>query len=191
MAVDQSRLLLAIKRIQLRHGPSDQSSGFLDFAKQCPNLRNLTISMGVRELCRDRRGLTWEIMNENSLPQQRKLLCAEMVTRFDLAGIAECTALQRLTFYICDFHLRPPFLPVNDDVVDEVAAWCPKEFAQKNGEDFLTEMYCQGRGWNYTWMEVGKKLREILRGILLAQKNMVTEKLGIWYGSKCRCFASA
>jgi hypothetical protein len=97
--------LLAIKRIKLRHDPSDQSRGFLDFAKQCPSLRDLTISMGVRELCQDRRSLTWEIMNENSLPQKRKLLCAEMVTKFDLAGIAECTALQRLTFHICNFHL--------------------------------------------------------------------------------------
>jgi hypothetical protein len=57
----------AIKRIQLRHDPSDQSRGFLDFAKRCPGLRNLTVSMRVRELCRDRRGLTWDIMKENSL----------------------------------------------------------------------------------------------------------------------------
>jgi hypothetical protein len=183
--------ILTIKRIHLRHDPSDQSRGFLDFAKQCPSLGDLTISMGVRELCRDGRGLTWEIMNENSLPQKRKLLCAEMVTKFDLAGIAECTALQRLTFHICDFYLRAPFLPVNDDVVDDVAVLCTKEFAQKNGKDLVKEIYCQGWGWNYTWMEVGKELRETPRGILLAQKNIVTEKLGIWYGSKCCCFASA
>jgi hypothetical protein len=170
MSVDQSCLFSAIKRIQLRHDPSGQSRGFQDFAKRCPGLRDLTISMGVRELCRDRRGLTWEIMNEDSLPQKRKLSCAEMVSKFDLAGIAEYTALQRLTFHICDFYLRAPFLPVNDDVVDEVAAWCWKEFAQKNGEDLLTEMYCQGRGWNYTWIEVGKGIERDSQGYFIGPK---------------------
>jgi hypothetical protein len=114
-----------------------------------------------------------------------------MVSKFDLAGIAECTALQCLTFHICDFHLQLPFLPVNEDVVDGVAAWCRKEFAQGNGKDLLTEMYCQGRGWNYIWIEAGKGIERDSRGILLAQKNMVTEKMCIWHGSKCCCFAPA
>jgi hypothetical protein len=56
-------------------------------------------------------------------------------------------------------------------VVDEVAAWCRKEFAQKNGKDLLTEMYCQERGWNYTWIEVGKGIERASDGYFLGPKQ--------------------
>ena len=87
--------------------------------------------MGARELFRDRRGVSWDIASGYSLSHKLKPSCAEMNSKLDLAGIAECAALQRLTFYVRNFDLRAPFLSVNDDVVDELAVWCQEICAKE------------------------------------------------------------
>jgi hypothetical protein len=145
IGVPETKFFKAVKKVELCYWSSLGCGKFtksLSFAAKCPVLTDLTLTIPAVELL-ENAALIMELRADRYtnlvMPPPRVLTIEDVAFHFELFGITDCIALQRLTLHISDFSDQDD---VDDEDVDELAKEFQNFFMREDNQALNIEILC-------------------------------------------------
>ncbi|KAH7081206.1 hypothetical protein BKA63DRAFT_549948 [Paraphoma chrysanthemicola] len=151
----------SIRQMDIFHSPQTRLTGLrydVDLVKRCPGLRKVTITLPLERLCISRPS-----RSRPGVKYVRACTYSEILSRFQFAGILECSSLRKLTVLVSsnlslEEMMRATPVQVYDNVL-LLLSLMERGFEKRHGRRIVMIMACL-YSIRYKTRLIGRKIRK-------------------------------